>query len=215
MGEVYRARDTRLRRDVALKVLPAEFALDSERLARFQREAQAVAALNHPNVLTIYSVEEANGIHFLTMEWIDGMTRAELIPDGGMALPALLRIAIPLTDSISAAHQRGITDRDLKPANVMVTTDGRVKVLDFGLAKLTHNASDVDGADLTTVEQLTGPATRHRNARIHVPRASGGRPVDARSDVFSLGIVVLRRGCREPRRLPAERQWRDGNQPHG
>ena len=189
MGEVYRARDTRLRRDVALKVLPPEFARDTERLARFQREAQTVAALNHPNVVTIYSVEEAEGIHFLTMELIDGKTLAELIPAGGMALPALLRIAIPLTDAISAAHQRGITHRDLKPANVMVTTDGRVKVLDFGLAKLKHNSADVND-DLTTIEQLTGQHQVTGTPAYMSPEQAEGRPVDARSDVFSLGILL-------------------------
>jgi serine/threonine protein kinase len=135
MGEVFRARDARLEREVAIKVLPAAMARDPDRLARFQREARAVAALNHPHIVTIYSVEEADGINFLTMELVEGQPLDRLICTGGLTVEQIVEIAGPLADALAAAHDKGIVHRDLKPANVMVTRDGRVKVLDFGLAK--------------------------------------------------------------------------------
>jgi Tol biopolymer transport system component len=190
MGEVYRARDPRLRRDTAVKVLTAEFAQDAERLERFQREAQAIAALNHPNVVTIYSVEEADGIHFLTMELIEGKTLADLIPPRGMPLATLLRIAVPLTDAVSAAHHRGIVHRDLKPANVMMTSDGRVKVLDFGLAKLKQKVTDAGGATVTVTDPATGPQNVTGTPAYMSPEQAEGRDVDTRSDVFSLGVML-------------------------
>ncbi|MDX1645386.1 MAG: serine/threonine-protein kinase, partial [Thermoanaerobaculia bacterium] len=119
MGEVYRARDPRLERQVALKVLPSEMADDPERLARFEREAKALAALNHPHIVTVYSVEEAEGVRFLTMELVEGETLDEVVPAGGLELERFLDIAIPLADAVAAAHTRGIVHRDLKPANVM------------------------------------------------------------------------------------------------
>src|SRR5687767_5003273 len=136
MGEVHRAHDTRLRRDVALKVLPEEVASSPERLARFEREARIVASLNHPNIVTLHSIEEAAGIRFLTMELVEGRSLADLIAPGGMPLAQVLDLMIPLADALAAAHEKGVVHRDLKPANVMVTHDGRVKVLDFGVAKL-------------------------------------------------------------------------------
>ena len=135
MGEVYRANDTKLGRDVALKVLSAEMAHDPDRLARFQREARSVAALNHPHIVTIFSVEEAEGVHFLTMELVEGQSLERLIPAGGLPVERIVEIASALADALTAAHEKGIVHRDLKPANVMLTDDGRVKVLDFGLAK--------------------------------------------------------------------------------
>src|SRR5215203_3203754 len=155
MGEVFVAEDTKLHRKVALKILPADMAADPERRIRFEREAQAVAALNHPNIVTIHSVEEADGIPFLTLELIDGKTLAELIPEGGLSLDRVLELGIPLTDAVGAAHQRGITHRDLKPANVMVTTEGRLKVLDFGLAKIKEEAQVVLDAGMPTAAALT------------------------------------------------------------
>ena len=137
MGEVYRAEDTTLEREVAFKVLPEAMASDPNRLSRFQREARTDAALNNPNIVTIFSVEESNGIHFLTMELVAGKGLDELIPAGGLPLDRFLDLATPIADAVSSAHARGIVHRDLKPANVMVTDNGRrVKVLDFGLAKL-------------------------------------------------------------------------------
>jgi serine/threonine protein kinase len=135
MGEVYRARDARLGRDVALKVLPDALGSDEGRLERFAREARAVAALNHPHIVTIFSTEEADGIRFFTMELVEGQTLDALIPAGGLPLARFLELAIPIADALTAAHQKQITHRDLKPANVMVSNEGRVKVLDFGLAK--------------------------------------------------------------------------------
>ena len=142
MGEVYRATDTKLGRDVALKVLPAEMAQDPERLARFRREAKALAQLDHPNIVTIYSVEECDGVHFLTMQLVEGQPLDRLICAGGLPLEQIVEIASALGDALAAAHEKGIVHRDLKPANVMVSNEGRVKVLDFGLAK------DVRGSNL-------------------------------------------------------------------
>src|SRR5574339_867739 len=132
MGEVYLAEDAKLGRRVALKILAASLADDPERRERFEREARAVAALNHPNITTLYSIEQDDGVLFLTMEFVEGKTLSELIPRGGMTMGQLLHLAIPLVDAIAAAHDRKVTHRDLKPANVMVTSDVRVKVLDFG-----------------------------------------------------------------------------------
>jgi len=137
MGEVYRARDTRLNRIVAVKVLPTDVAIDAQRRERFEREAQAVAALNHPNIVTIHSIERVDDTVFLTMELVDGQSLATIIPRGGLPLDRLLTIAIPVADAVAAAHQKGITHRDLKPGNIMLGKSehaGRVKVLDFGLA---------------------------------------------------------------------------------
>jgi serine/threonine-protein kinase len=133
MGEVHRARDTRLGRDVAIKVLPDELSSSPERLARFEREARIVASLNHPNIVTLYSIEEAAGTRFLTMELVDGRSLADMVAPGGLPLPQVLDIALAIADALDAAHRKGVVHRDLKPANVMVTHDGRVKVLDFGL----------------------------------------------------------------------------------
>ncbi|HEY1306042.1 MAG TPA: protein kinase [Vicinamibacterales bacterium] len=190
MGIVYRAHDTRLRRDVALKILPDTFAGDPERLDRFQREAQAIAALNHPNVVTIYSVEERDGLHFLTMELIEGTTLVDVIRPGGLSLDTLLTIALPLADAISAAHQRSIVHRDLKPANVMVTADQRVKVLDFGLAKLKQDVYASPEPSLATTAQLTAQHSVLGTPSYMSPEQAEGKPVDARTDIFSLGVML-------------------------
>src|SRR5499426_3946645 len=141
MGEVYRARDQRLGRDVAIKVLPQAVGSSVDRLARFEREARTVAGLNHPNIVTLFSVDDEDGIRFLTMELVEGQSLADLVAPGGLPVARVLDICVAIADALAAAHERGVVHRDLKPANVMVTRDGRVKVLDFGLAKLTASAA--------------------------------------------------------------------------
>src|SRR6476619_7621603 len=160
MGEVYRARDTRLGREVAIKVLPADRIADADRRRRFVQEAQAASALNHPHIVTIYEIESADGNDFIVMEYVRGKSVDALIPRQGMRLTEVLRIAIPVADALAAAHARGIVHRDLKPANVMVGQDGAVKVLDFGLAKLngSDDASD-DHLTHTADGGLSAPGT--------------------------------------------------------
>ena len=187
MGEVYLAEDLKLDRMVALKVLAGAVAADPDRRQRFDREAKAVAALNHPNIVTLHSVEEDQGVVFLTMELVEGRTLAELITPSGLALAALLKIAIPLADAVGAAHQRGITHRDLKPANVMVNADDRVKVLDFGLAKL----HDVAALDETATQGSTGEGRIVGTVAYMAPEQAEGKRVDHRSDVFALGTVLF------------------------
>jgi eukaryotic-like serine/threonine-protein kinase len=193
MGEVYRARDPKLNRDVALKVLPAAAALDGERRERFQREAQAIAALNHPNIVTIYSVEDADGTTFLTMELVEGRPLSEALPKSGLPLGRLLAIGIDVADALAAAHQKGITHRDLKPANIMLGEgehQGRVKVLDFGLAKLTHPvAADSSRTELPTA-LVTGEGRILGTVAYMSPEQAEGKPIDARSDLFSLGVIL-------------------------
>ena len=189
MGEVYLARDPRLGREVAIKVLLGGAVDSAERRARFEREAKAIAALNHPNIVTIFAVEEAEGVPFFTMEHVDGRTLAQMIPAGGLPLGELLRIAIPLTDAVGAAHQRGILHRDLKPANVMVTTNGRIKVLDFGLAKLREVVEQADGTTLPTA-QVTGEGRILGTVAYMSPEQAEGKALDQRSDVFSLGVML-------------------------
>src|SRR5258705_1736922 len=173
MGEVYRARDTKLQRSVAIKLLPTEIDRDPDALERFHREARAIAALSHPNIVTIYAVEEIDGRVLLAMELVDGSTLADLIPSDGLPLDAVLKYAIPLADALSAAHAQGITHRDLKPSNVMVTKDGRVKVLDFGLAKLTEETVQL-GATVT--RGLTGAGQIVGTVAYMTPEQASGGP---------------------------------------
>jgi Tol biopolymer transport system component len=189
MGEVYVAEDTRLGRRVALKVLPPEMAADPERLARFEREARAVAALNHPNIVTIHSIEQHGGVRFLTMELVRGRPLSERIPRQGMALAGLLDLAVPIADAVAAAHQRGVTHRDLKPDNIMVTDEGVPKVLDFGLAKLAAPPQDSPATQAATLAQ-TAEGKVFGTLAYMSPEQAQGKPVDPRSDVFSLGIVL-------------------------
>jgi eukaryotic-like serine/threonine-protein kinase len=188
MGDVYRATDTKLSRDVALKVLPSEMALDPDRLVRFQREARAVAALNHPHIVTIYSVEEADGVHFLTMELVSGKSLDHEIPQDGLSVTRTVKIATELADALAAAHEKGIVHRDLKPANVMVTESGRVKVLDFGLAKdvSTEKANE---ATLTSAG-YTGVGVVMGTPAYMSPEQAEGKTADSRSDIFSFGTVL-------------------------
>lgn len=188
MGEVYRARDSRLARDVALKVLAQAIAADPALLERFAREARAVAALNHPHIVTIYSIEEEDGIPFFTMELVEGATLEGLIPADGLPLGRFLDLAMPLTEALDAAHQKHIVHRDLKPANVMVSADGRVKVLDFGLAHLAPPVAADQTIDATRAV-LTQQGTIAGTMPYMSPEQIEGRPLDSRSDLFSLGIL--------------------------
>src|SRR5688572_21672473 len=157
MGEVYRARDTRLGRDVALKILPEVFASDPERLARFEREAQVLASLNHPHIAAIYGLEEGDKVRALVMELVDGQTLAERIDGQPLPVDEALAISRQIADALEAAHEQGIIHRDLKPANIKLTTGGAVKVLDFGLAKL-NNPNVSNGSNATMSPTLISPA---------------------------------------------------------
>jgi Tol biopolymer transport system component len=191
MGQVFVAEDGKLKRRVALKVLPPWTADDPDRRARFEREAQAIAALNHPNIVTVYSVEEEGGKLFLTMELVEGKPLSACIPDRGMELPRFFDLAIPLTDAVAAAHAQGITHRDLKPDNIMVTGGGAVKVLDFGLAKLREEKA-AEGAPQTQMPtaSLTQEGGILGTAAYMSPEQAEGKPVGPSSDVFSLGIIL-------------------------
>jgi len=188
MGEVYRAIDSKLGREVALKVLPAGVANDPERLARFHREARAVAAINHPHIVTIHSVEEADGVHFLTMELMDGRVLARGIPPSGLPIDRVVAIGIDIADALSAAHEKGIVHRDLKPGNVMVTADGRAKVLDFGVAKFGDQHAPDEPDLATTFQTHAGVVTG--TLSYMSPEQIAGRPVDCRADIFSLGVIL-------------------------
>src|SRR5262245_29155244 len=189
MGEVYRAHDPRLGRDVALKMLPAATANDPAALERFVREARAVAALNHPHIVTIHSTEESAGVRFMTMELIEGRTLDRAIPPGGVSLAQFFEIAIAMADALAAAHQKQILHRDLKPGNVMLSDAGRVKVLDFGLAR-TLDASAVGGGDEATRAAVTGQGTILGTTAYMSPEQIEAKPLDGRSDLFALGIVM-------------------------
>jgi Tol biopolymer transport system component len=194
MGEVYRARDTKLNRAVALKLLPDALRSDHRHLARFRREAQALASLNHPNIVTIYSVEEADTHFFLTMELVSGVSLADVLPQNGFALGELLRIATSLVDAIVAAHQKGVTHRDLKPANIMLGVgehDGRVKVLDFGLARLAQASVEPADSNPPSTMTLTGEGRIFGTVAYMSPEQAEGKSLDARSDLFSVGVILF------------------------
>ncbi len=192
MGEVYRARDTRLGRDVALKVLPAAFASDPERLARFQREAQVLASLNHPRVGAIYGFEDSSGVRALVMELIEGPTLADRIARGAIPVDEALPIAREIAEALEAAHDRGIVHRDLKPANVKITLDGNVKVLDFRLAKAVEG--DISSTDVQNSPTLTRVATQAGlilgTAAYMSPEQAKGKTVDRRTDIWAFGCVL-------------------------
>ncbi|HWV94693.1 MAG TPA: protein kinase, partial [Vicinamibacterales bacterium] len=199
MGEVYRARDPRLKREVALKVLPDVAAADADRRERFTREALAVAALNHPHIVTIHSVEDAGTAVFLTMELVEGRSLAEALPATGLPIERVLTIGIAVADATSAAHQKGITHRDLKPGNIMLGEGeqaGRIKVLDFGLAKVVEAQLGVSGVSMLPTEAPVHTAPITAEGRIlgtvayMSPEQAEGRVIDGRSDLFSLGVVL-------------------------
>src|SRR5262245_52182321 len=191
MGEVYRARDQKLGRDVAIKILPPAFTSVPERLARFAREARILAALNHPHIGAIYGVEDAGGVHALVLELVEGPTLADRILRGRIPVAEALTIARQIAEALEAAHEKGIVHRDLKPANIKITAAGIVKVLDFGLAKA---ASGVDGPDLTRSPTITVGGTRDGvllgTAAYMSPEQSRGQTVDKRADIWAFGCVL-------------------------
>jgi serine/threonine protein kinase len=195
MGEVYRARDVRLDRDVALKVLPDSLATDADRLARLQREARTLATLNHPNIGGIHGIEESNGVTALVLELVDGPTLADRIAQGSLPIDEALQIARQIAEALEAAHEQGIVHRDLKPANIKVRPDGRVKVLDFGLAKPARNGESRP-SDLTQSPTLTSPAMATHvgiilgTAAYMSPEQARGKPLDKRTDVWAFGCVL-------------------------
>ena len=196
MGEVYRARDTKLNRDVAIKVLPDSFASDADRLARFTREAQTLASLNHPNIAQIYGLEESNGVRALVMELVEGEDLSQRIARGPIAIDEALPIAKQIAEALEAAHEQGIIHRDLKPANIKVTPDGAVKVLDFGLAKLAHVGATAGPSDVTASPTITSPAMMTGvgvllgTAAYMAPEQAKGREADKRSDIWAFGCVL-------------------------
>ena len=191
MGEVYRAKDTRLARDVAVKVLPEEFFEGEERRQRFEREAKVLASLSHPNIAAVYSFEEVSGRHLLVMELIKGVSLRAQLADGALPMKKLLRIAAQVADGLANAHGAGIVHRDLKPENVMVTNDGFAKILDFGLAKVSKTQAGPSGETaLPTLSKMTEPGTVMGTVAYMSPEQALGRPVDFRSDQFSFGSVL-------------------------
>src|SRR5215510_4116832 len=205
MGEVYQARDARLERTVALKILPAEVAVDAERMRRFVREAKAASALNHPHVATIYEIGEANGVNFIAMEYVEGQTLAARINSHPLKVNEIVGIGSQIADALDEAHSKGITHRDIKPANVMITPRGQVKVLDFGLAKMTRAVQPIS-SDISTQAKMTRavqpissdistqaktePGMVMGTVPYMSPEQALGREVDHRSDVFSLGVTL-------------------------
>jgi serine/threonine protein kinase/TolB-like protein len=192
MGEVYLAEDTRLRRKVALKMLAPELTSNERGLRRFEQEAHAASALNHPNILTIYEFGQAKGMHFIASEFVDGATLRKKIIGGGLELSACIDIAIQMAGALAAAHASGIVHRDIKPENVIVRTDGIVKVLDFGIAKLSENrvGQTVRRNGMTVTSSISEPGMVMGTARYMSPEQARGVDVDARSDIFSLGSVI-------------------------
>jgi eukaryotic-like serine/threonine-protein kinase len=193
MGEVYRARDSKLGRDVAIKVLKAAYVGDPDRLSRLEREARMLAALNHPNIATIYALEQAAGLHYLAMEFIDGQTLATRLDRGPLKVKELLDLGIQVADALDVAHAQGIIHRDIKPANIAITQRGQAKVLDFGLAKLMRHSNASDSSCATTLSQeeaVSALGVLPGTVPYMSPEQVRGEDLDARSDLFSFGLVV-------------------------
>ena len=211
MGQVYRARDTRLKREVALKTLPEAWASDPERVARLELEAQAASALNHPHIVTIHELGLSPPHHYIVMELVDGTSLGALLGAGALPLERLLALGAQVADALAAAHAKGIVHRDLKPDNVVVTRDGRAKVLDFGLARIEPRARETTGGeDVTDVRPLTAAGAVMGTVAYMSPEQAQGREVDYRSDQFSLGVMLYEMATgrrpfaqrRRPRRSP-------------
>ncbi|MCA1650185.1 MAG: serine/threonine protein kinase, partial [Acidobacteria bacterium] len=192
MGEVYRARDTKLGRSVAIKVILDEFAADEERIGRFEREAKMLASLNHPRIASLFGMEHVDGQHFLVMELIEGETLADRLRRGPMQVEEALPIAVQIAEALEAAHEKGVVHRDLKPANVKITPDGQVKVLDFGLAKVMENeATSGTAVNSPTLSMMATQAGLILGTAAYMsPEQAKGFPADHRSDVFSFGTVL-------------------------
>jgi serine/threonine protein kinase len=190
MGDVYLAEDVRLGRRVALKILPPQMAGETEKVQRFEREARAIASLSHPGIVVLHSIEEADGLRFLTMEHIEGETLNKAIPPSGFPLERLLPLAIALTDAVCAAHRQGILHRDLKPENVMLTVEGRLKVLDFGLAKLCLDGPADPDRTAGETRSVTQDGWIVGTVAYMSPEQAQGLSLDHRSDIFSLGILL-------------------------
>src|SRR5262245_21693989 len=186
MGEVYRARDTRLDRDVAIKILPRRAAGDPLALERFDREARTIASINHPRICTVFDVGEHESSPYLVLELLEGKPLYALLAPGGLPVDRLIEWGIQLTDALDAAHARGIVHRDLKPANIFITDRGDVKVLDFGVAMLI----DDQAAQATTMAALTGSGVTIGTAAYMAPEQVRGEPLDQRADLFALGLVL-------------------------
>jgi serine/threonine-protein kinase len=195
MGEVYRARDAKLKREVAIKILPDEFARDAERVSRFQREAEVLASLSHPNIAGIYNLEEANGSRFLVLELVDGETLADRLARGPLPVDEALSIANSICEGLAAAHEKGVVHRDLKPGNIKLTPDGKVKVLDFGLAKLavkeSSSAGEVFSNSPTMFSAATGAGIILGTAAYMSPEQARGKSVDKRSDIWAFGCLLF------------------------
>jgi len=194
MGEVYRARQVRLGREVAVKILPPRFVDDPERLRRFEREARSASALNHPNIVTIYDVDEHEGTPYLAMELVDGQTLRRLLDDGPLDIDRVIAVGRQTADGLAKAHEAGIIHRDLKPENVMVTRDGLVKILDFGLAKLADPGASTDSG-AATISAITRKGDLTGTLQYLAPEQIAGRPADRRSDQFAFGVVLYELLC--------------------
>ena len=188
MGEVYRARDTRLGREVALKILPESFAREPDRLHRFEQEARAVAALNHPNILAIFDTGQENGSPYLVSELLEGETLREILDGGALPQRKAIDYGVQMAQGLAAAHEKGIVHRDLKPENIFVSKDGRVKILDFGLAKLAQSGPVSDSVTLTHSHTAAGVVLG--TASYMAPEQVRGGGVDARTDIFAFGAVL-------------------------
>src|SRR5713226_2280450 len=189
MGEVYRARDSRLGREVAIKVLPASFSSDASRLRRFEQEARAIAALNHPNILAVYDIGTQDSSPFIVSELLDGATLRERLRSGPLPIRKAIDYAQQMARGLAAAHDKGVLHRDLKPENVFVTNDGRIKILDFGLAKLTR-PENVEDSQMLTQTLDSDPGTVLGTVGYMSPEQVRGKPADARSDLFSFGAIL-------------------------